>query len=361
MRVGLNISLATNRRAGIGNYAFELARHLPIVAPNHEWVFFGPEPSFVPLLSRSNARVIPRGWSGPARILWEQTGLPLAASKEDLDLLHGTDIGGPIAYRRARVHTIHDLSPFADPQFFPLVTRAYKQALTKSVLQRSAAIITISDASRAQILERFAIDEDRVITIHLGVEQTRCEARRKADPPFLLHVGTLRNRKNLVALVKAFRILCDRRGASHRLVFAGKTGYGWRSIQSAIRESGVSELIEMRGYVSQEELSNLYRSASLLVDPSVYDYFSLPVLEALACGMPVACSRAASPPELSGDAVVYFDPFSVEDLAATMERVLESPTLQAQLREKGLRQVAKFTWEECARRHMDVYRMAVSQ
>lgn len=355
MRVGLNVAIASGSLAGIGNYAFQLARHLPLVAPDEEWLFFGPDSNLSPMMTRQNARVVARS-SKVARVIWEQTGLPAAARRARLDLLHGVDFSCPMTYRRAMVNTIHDLSPYADSRFFPFAKRTYKRALIPLAAHMSRAIITVSDFSRREILNKFPFLEGRVFSIPLGVEPV-CPSRvRAADPPFLLFVGTLENRKNLVPLVKAFRMLRMERRIPHRLVLVGKPGYGWENLRAAIAESGVSDAVEVRGYVGSNELIELYRSASMFVFPSVFEGFGLPVLEAMAHGTPVACSRAASLPEVGGNAVVYFNPRNFEELAAAIEHVLDSPSLQAELTEKGLKRAARFTWEECARKHVVVYR-----
>lgn len=360
MRIGLNISTASATPAGIGNYALQLARQLPLAAREVDWVFFGSDPGFAHALTRENAKVLGAGKSGLARILWEQIALPLAARKERLDLLHGADFSRPVAYQRPTINTIHDLSPFAASRFFPFAKRAYKQMLMAEAIRRSRAVITDSEFSRNEILERFHISEHRVFAIHLGTEPG-VAVPYKAGSPFLLFVGTLEARKNLTSLVRAFQILRARRHIPHRLIFAGKPGYGWEEIRQSIQRSGVSAAIEVRGYVGKGELLELYRQASLLVFPSLYEGFGLPVLEAMACGTPVACSRAASLPEVGGDAVAYFDPYSIEEMAAVIEQVLDSPSRQAELREGGPKQAAKFTWDECARKHLDVYRKILNQ
>jgi glycosyltransferase involved in cell wall biosynthesis len=278
-----------------------------------------------------------------------------------VDLLHGTDFSRPIVYGRPAINTIHDLSPYADSEFFPFGKRAYKQALIPIAVRRSLAIITVSEFSRKEILERFPALEDRVFAIHHGVEPTGCMERIASDPPFLLYVGTLETRKNLVTLIRAFRLVRERRRFPHRLALVGSTGYGAHAINSAIRENGVSDSVDLLGYLSRRELFGLYRSASLLVYPSVYEGFGLPLLEAMAHGTPVVCSNAASLPEVGGDAVVYFDPHNIEDIAAAIERVLDSPSLRTELSVKGFERARLFTWEECARKHLEVYRMVLAQ
>ena len=357
MRVGLNISAASGKFTGVGNYALQLARTIASVAPEDEWILFGANTELARFLDRNNVRPVTTERTGLARILWEQAGLLLEARRERIDLLHGVDFSRPLAYGGRMVNTIHDLSPFADGQYIPPPRRAYVKALMRYAARRSLAVITVSEFSRREIIERFCVNEDRVFAIAHGVITNGNGAERsKSGPPFLLFVGNLEHRKNLVRLIEAFRRLRDRRRIAHRLVLCGKPGHGWGNIQAAIEKEGVQKAIDLPGFVSNEELAKLYRSADLFVFPSVYEGFGLPVLEAMACGTPVACSNATSLPEVGGGAVEYFDPYSVEDMEDAIERVLDSPDRQAEMRENGLRQAARFTWEECARKHVEVYR-----
>lgn len=360
MRVGLNISTACGNLAGIGNYAFRLAKHLPIVGPDEEWIFFGSDSRFTSALARENARVFARE-PGIPRILWEQAVLPSAARKANPELLHGTDFGRPLVCGREAINTLHDLSPFADSTFFPWTKRVYKKALISLVARRDPAVITVSSFSRAEIIERFQIKPERVFAIPLGTDTANTSRRATEDPPRLLFVGTLENRKNVARLIEVFGILRSRRSIRHRLVLAGQPGYGWETIQSAIKQSGAASYVDIPGYVSHSELLDLYGSAAVFVYPSFYEGFGLPVIEAMAHGLPVVCSRATSLPEVGGNAAIYFDPYDVEEMVAAIERVIDSPSLQSEMRERGLRQAAKFTWEECARKHLAVYRTVLGR
>jgi glycosyltransferase involved in cell wall biosynthesis len=169
-------------------------------------------------------------------------------------------------------------------------------------------------------------------------------------------VGTLEERKDLVTLVRAFDVVRERGRILHRLMLVGQAGFGWSRIRTAIIGSRYRQDIEICGYLKREAMEELLQTADLFVYPSVYEGFGLPILEAMACGTPVVCSRAASLPEVAGNAAEYFEPASVEDLAAAIERVLSSTERQAELRRKGLERAKLFSWEECARRTLEVYR-----
>jgi glycosyltransferase involved in cell wall biosynthesis len=136
----------------------------------------------------------------------------------------------------------------------------------------------------------------------------------------------------------------------------GQPGFGWSQIKAAIAGSRYRQDIEICGYLKREAVEELLQTADLFIYPSVYEGFGLPVLEAMACGTPVVCSRAASLPEVAGDAAEYFEPSEVDDLAAATERVLSSTEKQAEMRQRGLERAKLFTWDECARKHLEVYK-----
>ena len=157
-------------------------------------------------------------------------------------------------------------------------------------------------------------------------------------------------------LLKAFAILRRRSDIPHRLLILGDHPQRRRELAEECSQLGISGRTDFVSHVGQELLPKLYAAADVLVMPSTIEGFGLPVLEAMACGTPVICSRAASLPEVGGDAAIYFDPYSADDLADAIERVLSSRELQQSLRDQGLRRAALFSWKEAVTKHVEVYR-----
>jgi glycosyltransferase involved in cell wall biosynthesis len=232
----------------------------------------------------------------------------------------------------------------------------YKRALGYLALKHSDRIIVVSEFTRMEVLRHYPIDAQRVTVIHHGVNPVLRTHRERPKHPFLLFVGTLEHRKDLVTLVRAFDVVRERGRISHRLILVGQPGFGWSQIKAAIAGSRYRQDIEICGYLKREAVEELLQTADLFIYPSVYEGFGLPVLEAMACGTPVVCSRAASLPEVAGDAAEYFEPSEVDDLAAATERVLSSTEKQAEMRQRGLERAKLFTWDECARKHLEVYK-----
>jgi len=357
MKVGINVAILGSRLTGVGHYTLSLIRALAQVGQDVEWVFLGVPPALEGIPQGYNIKLVSTerlvGWR---RVVWEQSALAGLAAREGVDLLHCPDFSRPVFSKVPVINTVHDLSYYCPQQYFSRAKLAYRRTMVHVTMKRSRAVITVSHFTRREILERFSVDPGNVHAIHLGVESLDRTLGDPGLPPYILYVGAMETRKNVVALINAFTALRQRARIPHRLVLAGQPGWGWQRIQEAIQASPFRGEIEELGYVDQKKLWPLYRSADVFVFPSLYESFGLPVLEAMACGTPVVCSRASCLPEIAGDAAEFFDPSSAEDLAGALERVLTAGDLRSHLRQEGFKRAAQFTWEECARKHCQVYR-----
>ncbi len=237
------------------------------------------------------------------------------------------------------VSSVLDVQHEELPEFFSSGERAYRKLVYGWTVRRSRLVVTISHHGARTLVERLGVPEERVRPIHLGIDHTRFHPGEDKRGDFLLYPALGWPHKNHARLFDAFAVLRERYPQLELVL----TGYEGRT------PAGVRAL----GRVSGEELVQLYRTAAALVFPSLYEGFGQPPLEAMACGCPVACSSAASLPEVCGDAARLFDPRSVDEMVAAVEEVLLHP---APWRERGLRQAAGFTWEATARAHETVYR-----
>jgi glycosyltransferase involved in cell wall biosynthesis len=236
--------------------------------------------------------------------------------------------------------TVLDIQHEVYPQFFSRAELVYRKAVYGWTVRRSRIVITISEHARQALIERLGLSPERVQAIHFGVDHTRFRPDGRERQPFLLYPANRWPHKNHDRLFEAFALV-RRERPDLRLVLTGAGHEG----------KPAPDGVEARGRVSPEELLELYRTAAALVFPSLYEGFGQPPLEAMACGCPVAVSRVASLPEVCGDAAEYFDPESPEEMAAAVIRALSGERV-----ERGLARARLFTWEECARRHDEVYR-----
>jgi glycosyltransferase involved in cell wall biosynthesis len=245
----------------------------------------------------------------------------------------------PAPGRLPSATTILDLQHEEHPEFFSRTQLLYRRRFYRRPLLESSMVITISEHARRTILDRYPLDPERVRAIHLAVDHETFTPDGRPRESFLLYPANAWPHKNHARLFEAFEQV-RRERPELRLVL---TGAGHEALT-------LPEGVGSRGHVPLAELVDLYRSTAALVYPSLYEGFGIPCLEAMACGAPVAASNVASLPEVCGDAAVYLDPTSVESIAGAIRRVLEDPPAG------GIEQAARFTWDECARRHDEVYR-----
>ena len=372
-RIGINAHLLSDeagyRRAGIHQYIAQVLDHLPPPAPGSQYVLFSRhaaalagKPGFAVQASRwpTESRLV--------RIAWEQTAWPLAAAGEKLDLLHSMAFVTPLLSRIPTVITVFDLSFMHYPDSFPPLQRRYLQSQTARSCRKARRVITISESSRQDVHQIFQVPLDRIDVVYPGVDaQYRplpdadlAEFRRREALPqhFLLHVGTLQPRKNIPILLEALARL---RRPDLLLVLAGGKGWLYEEIFAQVIALGLENQVRFTGYVADAALPLWYNAATVLLFPSVYEGFGLPVVEALACGTPVIAARSSSIPEAGGEAALYFNPHDSEALAAQLTAVLDDQDLAASMREKGLIQARRFSWQKAGEETARVYRRALSE
>jgi glycosyltransferase involved in cell wall biosynthesis len=284
-----------------------------------------------------------RAWLAPGR-------LRQAMRLDALDAVHYplTVVIPPAATRPPAAVTVHDLQHELYPQFFSRSELAYRRVLYKQAVTSCRIVIAISEHARETLLVRYGLDPSRVVVIPLGVDHDRLTPGEEPEPrePFLLYPANPWPHKNHARLYDAFARV-RRNRPELRLVLTG-TGHAVR----------LPDGVESRGRVPYEELIRLYRTASALVFPSLYEGFGLPPVEAMACGCPVASSNAASLPEVCGTAAELFDPLSPADIARAIEAVLADPEPYV---ERGIARARTFNWGSTARAHEDVYRRLATE
>jgi glycosyltransferase involved in cell wall biosynthesis len=299
--------------------------------------------------------------------LWRFGGAGLSASRSHADVLFiptpATLPVGPIP----AVCAIHDVTPITMPSHSTAVT-AIQRVLLKGCARLCRVIITSSECSKRDIVAYLSVPEEKIAVIHDGCDQSlfnsglpdtaalaTLRARLGIEKPYLLHHGTIQPRKNLKRLIEAFRLRLARNpDLDFDLVMAGRLGWASDDIVSAAAKTLGRGRVILTGILPDSDLALLIKGATLAVVPSLYEGFSLPMVEAMACGVPTIASNTSCLPEISGNALVYFDPLSVEDMAMSMETVLRDSELRRHLSENGIDRARDFTWESCARQTLDV-------
>jgi glycosyltransferase involved in cell wall biosynthesis len=372
MRLGVQAFLwsqaGSYRQSGVSNYIRHLVRGLGEIAiPGEALVYLptdDPLPDF-PRVPSLQSRVSPFPLRRPShRILWEHTGFPFMLWRDQVDLLHATMNVAPWWTPCPVVVTIHDLAYMRYPQVHPRGRRMYLSPMTHWTVRRARSIIAVSEYTRLETERLLGVPRERIHVIYEGVDGDFCplpqdqiaDFRRRQGLPsrYLLYVGNLEPRKNLVRLVQAFAHLREH----HRihLVLAGARGWDYARIFQMVEELSLVEQVHFPGFVKREELPLWYNGAEAFVYPSLYEGFGLPPLEAMACGTPVVVSTAASLPEVVGDAGLQVSPTDVAGLVGALERLLLDDGLRLSLRERGLARSRSFTWERMAQQTVNLYR-----
>jgi glycosyltransferase involved in cell wall biosynthesis len=348
---------------GIGRYTLNLLRHLrPLTTGFHlQCVTMAQHAETIAPYSDGISIV-----NASIYTLREQFELPRALHASDL--LHVPHYNVPLFRRGPLLLTIGDLTHLLDPRHRRNIkTRLYAEVMLRLAAARADHLFTFSEYSKRHIVERLGVPANRVTVMYSGAGEefspgdkaparARTAQRFAVDGPYLLYVGNLRPHKNADGLLRCLALLRSRNQLETKLLVLGGDGVGHESYEKRIVELGLAKDVVLRWAVPEAALIDAYRGAELLVLPSFEEGFGLPVLEAMACGTPVACSWSASMPEVGGDAAAYFDPYSDEDMARAISRVLGSEELQAAMRAKGLLQAKQFTWQRCAALHHEVYR-----
>ena len=373
MRIGISALLTEQGRSGLGQHVINLLGALQQIDQQNQYIIFGlAGDRSLDRIAAPNFTVVhvPRFFHRPVRsILWHWTVLPILARRWRLDLLHLP------SYRRLCplspcpvVVTVHDLAVLRLPAKYGYLRHLYMRTIVRRLLKHSAKIVTVSESTRQDVLAFVGLNPERITVVHNGVDhksyypmekatcRTEVARRYSIRSPFILCVARLEHPgKNLVRLIEAFTLIKGRTGLPHQLVLAGAPWNGANAIYRAASVSRFSDAIAFPGFVPADDLPLFYNAADLIVVPSLYEGFGLPVLEAMACGTPVACADASSLPEVGGDAALYFDPHDPDAIGQVMLKLLTDAEIRQALVSKGLERAARFSWKEAARRTAAIY------
>lgn len=350
MNVGISLlTLVPRISGGSETYARELVRALGRVGTGSYRVLVPTIATDIDALPTEVVDEYRAAHAMPARIIAMTEGVVrgrrLRRRLADLDVVHfPLTVMIPRVSSPPAITTVLDLQHEFLPQFFSRAERAYRRAVYGWSVRKSALVVTISEHAARAVIERYAVPEERVRPIHLGLDHEVFHPGEDERQPFLVYPARPWPHKNHDRLFVAFAELRKSHPDLELVLTAydGPTPTGVRSL----------------GHVSRDELVRLYRTASGLVFPSLFEGFGQPPLEAMACGCPVASSNAAALPEVCGNGARLFDPTSVEDMVAAMEEILARPDEWSRL---GIARSARFSWDETARAHDAAYEAAVEQ
>lgn len=364
MIVGIDASRAvTGRRTGTEAYAYHLIRGLASVAAArghslHLYYNQAPPDDLFPVSAGIEHVVIPR------RRLWTHTRLKRELASRPPDVFFTPAHVIPWGYRGPAAATVHDLGYEYFPEAHPRRQLAYLRWSTQHNARVARQIFADSSATRDDLMRLYGTDAAKITVVYPGTDPdlSRIEdpavvattsERYRIRQPYMLYLGTLQPRKNLVRLVEAFA-LSGLPFESYSLVLAGKTGWLAQSVLEAVarQPEPIRDRVLLPGYIDETDKAALLTGATALVFPSLYEGFGFPVLEAQACGTPVVCSNSSSLPEVAGEGAILVDPLDVGALADAMRTLATDEALRSQLIAAGQANLARFSWDAAAEQVM---------
>nr|MBC7244955.1 glycosyltransferase family 4 protein [Chloroflexota bacterium] len=373
-RVGINAHLLAQgegyRSAGVSRYIYNLLMHIAREDPEGDYTVFLNNRCALSLSYRQKRSSLPtyRPW---VRIFWEQFLQPFELLAEDIALLHSPVNVQPLILPCQGVVTVTDLSFMVFPESFRAPQRFYQRFFTQLSVHRASHLIAIS-ASTAQDLHRFFdVPATKITVIFPGVDSAYHPIqdasvlnnfRHRCNLPerFILFVGTLEPRKNLLTLLKAYAHFKQQTKTNYKLVLAGSVGWLCQPLFTAVEELGLQNEVLFPGFIPEDDLPLWYNTADVFVYPSLYEGFGLPPLEAMACGTPVIVSNASSLPEVVGNAALLVDPHNPDEWANALSLLCNNAQLRFDLASRGPEQAQQFSWSRMARETIQIYRAVLA-
>lgn len=354
MKIGIDVRETANEKTGKGYYAFHLVKALLSLDNKNEYILYSNQEIY---FDNATIRIInKKGLFWHKKVLSDiyKSGIEIfiAPTSYIIPALHNPE-------KVKILMTVHDLIAFLYPKNHNKKAVLTEKLTLARALKKVKKVLSVSENTKKDLIKLFHIKENKIEIIHNAasdsfgiVEDDLCEEMRKEKglpKEFIFSVGTLEPRKNYGTLIEAYAKI----KAHHqdtKLLIAGKKGWKSESIFEKVEKLGLKNDVIFIGYVTEDELAKLYNLATVFAYPSLYEGFGIPPLEAMKCGCPVVTSNISSLPEVVGDAALLINPNSAEDLANALHKLLSDPSLQEDLKAKGLDQHKKFSWETSARK-----------
>lgn len=371
MKIALNAIIASSTRTGTGHYAANLAKAMLQIEHENELIIYCKEEMQDWFREQANGKTSIVGTTirtPEMRIFWEQTKLPQDLKRRDIDLLHSLAFTSPLLNNVKTVVTVHDLAFYYYPETISFVKKLYYRPVFKRSIKSAQRVITVSETVRKELIDAFRLIPESVISVPEAVSEEflfvpsteiiekKCK-KLGVHKPYILTVGTLEPRKNLLMLIEAFNLLKKEVNIPHKLTVAGKKG--WLKLKDEKNKKLFDEAndIIFTGYIDQEDMPALYAGADFFLFPSLYEGFGLPLLEAFASGVPVITSDIPVHREVCGNAALFINPNDAVQWKEAILSLLDDSDTQNNLKEKGLQRVQEFSWKKAAEKTLEVYGM----
>ncbi len=378
IKVGLTTSVIQRGKTGIAQWLFALTKEL-LQSKDIELTLFVLEDDlelFDYAKANGKIQIVPESCRNPVRdILWHQSRLPRLAEQLKLDLIHLPSYRRLIRSPRIpTLGTIHDLAPFHLTGKYDWKRMIYGKHVVPYFARQSTRLTAVSQYTATDITKFFGIPQSKITVILNGLDHQRFqpakdhEAERalrekhQIDGPFFLYVARIEHPgKNHVRLIEAFNQMKKQSGSRWKLVFGGSDWHGAEVVHQAIKASPYSDDIRVTGFVPDEALPHLYRTANAFVYPSLFEGFGLPPVEAMACGCPVISSASGSLAEVVDQAALIVEPKSVESITDALMKMVKDDTHREILKSRGLENAQRFRWDNAAKATEQEYRRVIEE
>jgi glycosyltransferase involved in cell wall biosynthesis len=366
LKIAIDLSITRTNQAGTAVYAASLIEALQRIDHRNQYQIFAVNQTRTMGQRKtlgSRTKVVYHD------MIWHHAILPWKAQRSGANLLFMPANTTPFFAPCPTVVAIHDVMPVTRPQHFTFWFRNYARIFMPLSARRSALVLTSSTHSKQDIVECFDVPPEKVVVTHLAAnsrfrpvsaDAISAIKQKHGLDQFILVVGTLEPRKNIVRLIQAYARL-RQAGITIPLVHVGSRGWLYDEVFSEVERLGLEGSVRFLGRASLDDLVSLYNAATVFVYPSLYEGFGIPVLEAMSCGCPTITSNLSSLPEVIGDAGIMVDPYNVEQLADELRHVLVDRELAEDMRLRGLSRARLFSWERCARETMAAFDLALTR
>lgn len=355
MKIGIDIQTTLGQKTGFGYYVENLVRELKLIDQKNSYSLMAPASE--------------KDFSAPQRLFWDQWTLPKLALRNKVDLIHQPAFSVPINFPQPVVVTVHDLIAVRFGADIPFWSRQYFGRLMPFSYRYADHIIAASEHTKQDIIDLLNIPKEKISVIYLGLDYqlTKPVVRQEIDrvknkfhikDNYLLYIGTLNPRKNLIFLVNVFAKIASQL-PNLSLVIVGKKGWYFEKLFSLIDKLGLTKRVILTNYVSDEDKVALYSGAEIFTFPSLYEGFGLPVLEAMALGVAVVASQRSSIPEIVGEAGVLLDPSSETEWVKSILEILKNQKLKNQYITLGRERAKQFSWRSTAKQTIGVYNQVI--
>jgi len=372
MKIGIEGQrLFRKKKHGMDMVALELIKNLQKIDTHNEYVIFvKPDEDNTCIPTAPNFKIVELG-GGPYPI-WEQIALPIAAKKEGCELLHCTSNTGPIYSKVPLITTLHDIIYLESVSilkksgtWYQKFGNMYRRWVVPPVVKKSKKVVTVSNFEKERIKSFMGLG-DNLTAIYNGVGKhfrkitdenilTHAKQKYKLPDNFMFFLGNTDPKKNTPNVLKAFADFNNRSGIKYKLVMLD---YEENALMQVLNDIGHPELraeIVMAGYVPNIEMPAIINQCKVFLYPSLRESFGIPILEGMACGVPVITSNTSSMPEIAGDAAILVDPYKSDEIVAAIEHILTDEAFRLSLCEKGIERAAQFSWQHMAEKYLELY------